>query len=333
MSSLRFETVDKIKGLLIILVIYGHISYDGSFFLAFSHIKNFIYIFHMPMFLFISGFFFRLIHNKKDLYKLFRVLILPYIIFYLTYLCALLYLTKHAASLSFSNEIHAFSDALYYLLIEPLASYWYLHTLILFSMLFSSFKLFFNRFVSERMSLFFASIAVFYAVHYLECLGVKVRVWVFFYLFLGYFTCFFLQEKFFLIIKYKTVFFISLFSVLLILNNYTVIQVLDDFILRLIFSLSLLCMFFKFLESFDLSFLRYLGKGSIVLFLLHVYPLNLVKIFKGWFLRFDSSGILFVIISISFTVFFSLATVLILDRLKLSRFLFGRGNIVHNMKV
>lgn len=333
MSSLRFDTVDKLKGFLIILVIYGHISYDGFLFDKFSLVKDFIYIFHMPLFLLVSGFFFRFIHNKSDFVKLFRFLILPYFVFYLTYLCVLLYFTKHSSSLSFSNEIHSFSDSLYYLLIEPLASYWYLHTLIVFSVLFSSFYFIFNRFASETVSLFFSFLFVLLTVYCLEFLGVKVRVWVFFYLLLGYYFSFFLQEKFFLLLKSKIFFIVSLFLVLLILNNYTIFQILDGFILRLAFSLSLLFILFTILDNFELNFLKFLGKGSIIFFLLHVYPLNLVKIFKGFTLNFDSSGILFVIISISFTVVFSLTVVFILDRLKLSKYLFGRSDVLNNMKV
>lgn len=57
----RLEEVDIQKGLLMILVVLGHSS--------FSH-KNYIYWFHMPVFFFISGFFFKT-YNKQ----------LPFIIF------------------------------------------------------------------------------------------------------------------------------------------------------------------------------------------------------------------------------------------------------------
>lgn len=49
----RNETVDLIKGFLIILVMLGHIIQGG---MQESLVRSFIYIFHMPLFFFVSGY-------------------------------------------------------------------------------------------------------------------------------------------------------------------------------------------------------------------------------------------------------------------------------------
>lgn len=58
----RIEWIDWIKGVALVLVIIGHTfrtsMYDES--MAYSYIKSFIYAFHMPLFIAISGFLFKM---------------------------------------------------------------------------------------------------------------------------------------------------------------------------------------------------------------------------------------------------------------------------------
>lgn len=89
MKGNRDKEIDALKGLAIILVVMGHI-------IAFSNLENysnnilfnFIYAFHMPLFFFISGY---LVFGRFGpttgswIYKKFRQLIIPYIIFTLFY--------------------------------------------------------------------------------------------------------------------------------------------------------------------------------------------------------------------------------------------------------
>ena len=67
---------DNLRGILILLVVFGHLlelapDYPGEFFL-----RRWIYLFHMPSFLFLAGWF-----AKFDLRRLMRGLILPYLLF------------------------------------------------------------------------------------------------------------------------------------------------------------------------------------------------------------------------------------------------------------
>ena len=62
----RFENIDFIKGVLIMLVVMGHIiqaldsNYEKNF------IYFFIYSFHMPLFMSVSGYLFCLKYNFED---------------------------------------------------------------------------------------------------------------------------------------------------------------------------------------------------------------------------------------------------------------------------
>ncbi|MBD8005690.1 acyltransferase family protein [Bacillus norwichensis] len=77
---------DNAKILLIFLVVFGHFlqSYiETSTFISFVY--KFIYTFHMPAFILISGFFAKGIYEKGYIAKITKKLILPYILFQITY--------------------------------------------------------------------------------------------------------------------------------------------------------------------------------------------------------------------------------------------------------
>ena len=74
---------DNYKAFLIILVVIGHFieltSEDNNFLIA---MKWIIFSFHMPAFVFISGYFSR---KKQDLYRMIQQLLIPYLIFEVLY--------------------------------------------------------------------------------------------------------------------------------------------------------------------------------------------------------------------------------------------------------
>lgn len=71
MASNRLEWADSLKCFLIIIVVWGHLIqyYSGLNIFWESRIWEIIYSFHMPLFIFISGYFFRNKTNWKDLFK------------------------------------------------------------------------------------------------------------------------------------------------------------------------------------------------------------------------------------------------------------------------
>lgn len=81
-ENLRIEYIDLFRGFGILLMVMGHIEFAPRF-------DHFIHAFHMPMFFFVSGYFF---NGKKEatvfMKKKIKSLLLPYIFFgtlYATY--------------------------------------------------------------------------------------------------------------------------------------------------------------------------------------------------------------------------------------------------------
>lgn len=84
----REPIIDNAKFVLIFLVVFGHVIQPFKSELAsIELLYHWIYLFHMPAFIFLSGFFAKGLGNKGYLSKLSKKLLLPYLIFHLFYTC------------------------------------------------------------------------------------------------------------------------------------------------------------------------------------------------------------------------------------------------------
>lgn len=113
---------DNAKFLLIFLVVFGHFlqSYIGSN-IFISYLYNFIYTFHMPAFILVSGYFAKGIYKKGYLAKITKKLILPYALFQIVY--AFFYYFQHADN-AFKLE-----------LFKPFWSLWFLISLFCWNLM------------------------------------------------------------------------------------------------------------------------------------------------------------------------------------------------------
>ncbi|MFB8426045.1 acyltransferase family protein [Priestia megaterium] len=83
---------DNLKAVLILLVVLGHtLSEAVNENKWVASIYMFIYLFHMPAFILVSGYFSKVIKTKKDVWKLAKKFLIPYVIFQVIYT---LYYTK-----------------------------------------------------------------------------------------------------------------------------------------------------------------------------------------------------------------------------------------------
>ena len=73
----RDETFDIIKGVCILLMIIGHCPINYV-------LKTYIYSFHMPVFFFIAGFFFKQYGLRKTVNTGIRRLLIPYFVVFLS---------------------------------------------------------------------------------------------------------------------------------------------------------------------------------------------------------------------------------------------------------
>lgn len=115
-TTTRNNYFDNIKALLIILVVLGHLMERFLNIQSFKLIYILIYSFHMPLFIFVSGYF-----ANTDNKKIVKRLIYPYIIF------QILYLLFNKYILNVADTIFTFTTP-YWLL-------WYLLSSILWSTL------------------------------------------------------------------------------------------------------------------------------------------------------------------------------------------------------
>ena len=80
MEKVRDARIDTLKGILILSVVFGHFfTHDSSDSLASEILSNFIYSFHMPLFVFVSGYF----TNNRTVVKGSLRLLETYVVFQL----------------------------------------------------------------------------------------------------------------------------------------------------------------------------------------------------------------------------------------------------------
>lgn len=67
----RIEAIDLVKGMAIILVIFGHLTFDNEI------QRTLVYSFHMPLFMILSGFCFHGTHIRQAIKKSIKRYLLP----------------------------------------------------------------------------------------------------------------------------------------------------------------------------------------------------------------------------------------------------------------
>lgn len=78
----RINKFDNLKGLAIILIVLGHMLFLTKY-NSVSLIKSFVFIFHLPIFFFIAGYFSKI--GPKEPIKAFKRILIPYILFCIIY--------------------------------------------------------------------------------------------------------------------------------------------------------------------------------------------------------------------------------------------------------
>ena len=119
----RIIELDFLRSIAIILMVMFHLVYFADRHLL---LKQFVYTFHMPIFLLISGYLCNTQKTTKDYLKSLAFLLLPYIIMESGYtiMAALLPIREHIDNLT----IEVFLNKVF---LHPIGPYWFIHTLIL----------------------------------------------------------------------------------------------------------------------------------------------------------------------------------------------------------
>lgn len=119
---MRIKEIDFTKGILILLVISFHLVYIEH---LYPYAKQVVYTFHVPAFLFISGYLMNTAKEPKAFCRPLLWLVVPYVVMESGYvvMAAVLPINEHIDNLGVTVFLNR-------LLFRPIGPYWYLHTLI-----------------------------------------------------------------------------------------------------------------------------------------------------------------------------------------------------------
>lgn len=121
--SKRINELDFLKCVLIVLMVIFHLVSFGD---RYPELKRFVYTFHMPGFLLLSGYLTNKLKESRKFLHSIRSLFVPYLIMEAGYIimASILPIREHIDSLT----IGTFFDKL---LLHPIGPYWFIHTLVI----------------------------------------------------------------------------------------------------------------------------------------------------------------------------------------------------------
>ncbi len=307
----RIKELDYLKSILILLMVAFHLVYIGD---KYPYIKQIVYTFHMPAFLIISGY---LTNVQKDIKSFMRKLLwifIPYLCLETGYV-----LMSHILPVRENVPEISSSILLHKIFIKPLGPYWYLHTLIICSLLYYlTFRYTRMKTISQVILLGLGLFAVSYwggiivlanAIYFLA--GVIIR-----------------QSK----LPFIRIFQPSLLALVPMILlccfpdnlNRGVLAGITITYLAIIISLYA----HSYLSQGIRQYSYFIGRNTLVIFLFSPLFTILCKMFLP-FLFFEPTGILFMIISVAITVSGCIVIAWSMDKLHFSRFFFGQDAILN----
>ncbi|MFQ7084025.1 MULTISPECIES: acyltransferase [Bacteroides] len=307
----RIKELDYLKSILILLMVAFHLVYIGD---KYPYIKQIVYTFHMPAFLIISGY---LTNVQKDIRSFMKKLLwifIPYLCMETGYV-----LMSHILPVRENVPEISSSILLHKIFIKPLGPYWYLHTLIICSLLYYlAFRYTRMKIISQVIILGLGLFAVSYWG------GIMV----------------FANAIYFLagvIIKQSKLPFIRIFQPsLLALVPMILLCCFPDNLNRGILAGITITYLAIIISLYAHSYLSkgisqcsyFIGRNTLVIFLFSPLFTILCKMFLS-FLFFEPTGILFMIISVAITVSGCIVIAWSMDKLHFSRFFFGQDAILN----
>jgi fucose 4-O-acetylase-like acetyltransferase len=327
----RLAEFDFIKGVMISLMVFGHISYVGTLQEEFKFINFLIYQFHMPVFLLMSGYFISCKNSFRQNLSKIKYIASLYLIFASSYVVLLYLLNSHGVATSNKVEEMTLFIFLKQIFLEPIGAYWYLHNLIIYYLLFFAARYVFPD--NHKKFLILMGIIAIVLLFYGNYVGFKYPSSVF--LFLG---TFFKIKR----IKFLQGFWLLIPFVLISISQciafdpsqiytssykYIIYQLPISLILTISIIGSLISISNKFAKSRVNSLFCFTGINSLSILLFHVYFINLFQMFEQFFINLDSSGLVYVLTVTIGSLMLSILFAWGLDLFKVNQFILG-GNTI-----
>ncbi len=308
-SQPRIEELDYLKGILILLVISFHLVYIGQ---SYPYLKQWVYTFHMPGFLLLSGYLMNIGKPKVDFLKTILWLGVPYLLLESGY-------TLMASLLPIHDHINHLTPMVFIdkLLVHPLGPYWYLHTLILCGCVYYIIG---NCTENKRLLKF--------SLMVVSCYGLSLLGFMDFSC-----ACYFLTGA--LIKQYGYLFtdvfkgsWIALIVLVLLSTDASLFHKASVYGIMIVYcAMSSMLLILRFLPQRLRQGTCFLGRNSLLLYLFSPVFTILCKYLQP-FLAFDRSALLFWMASLVICVCGSLLIGKALDLLNLSPFIFGKRKVV-----
>ncbi len=302
----RIKEIDFTKGILILLVISFHLVYFEH---QYPYAKQVVYTFHMPAFLFISGYLLNTRKAQKAFWRSIFWLAIPYAVMESGYIimASLLPINEHIDNLN----AMVFLDKL---LLHPLGPYWYLHTLVLCeAVLYCSLKI---KSLSPISQFILACLLLYIVAKMFSIMS-------------------FTSAAYFLagaVIRHTGVPIVSVFKpsilalatfIILVAQPENLSSATITGVLIVYMSMNICILFFKYSGVFIRQVLQYFGRNTMSLYLFSPMFTILCKPLAS-VLAFDPTGILFLLSSLTICVTGSLLVAIIMDKTRLSRLMFGK---------
>ena len=300
----RINEIDSIKGVFILLMVCFHLVYIEQ---MYPYCKRVVYSFHMPAFLFISGYLMNVGKSRCAFFRTILSYAIPYFVLESGYIfmAAILPINEHIEFLS----IRRFASTLF---LHPIGPYWYLQSLVLFGLIHyctSGFKrlspvsrLMLCGFIVYIVSRRFTSCSLYMAMFFFA--GALLRD--------NHipFNMFFRATPF------------SIVAIFLLANNslnlrYGTVEEIG--IVYLSISATLFLM--KLVPRILLRSIHFIGRNTLPVFMFSPLFTYCCKYLVPW-LRFDHTGLLFILISLTVCVLGSLTIAWCIDATRLSHLLF-----------
>lgn len=303
----RILELDYLKGILILLMVLFHLEPINE---VYPVLNKFVYTFHMPGFLIISGFLTNINKSKIEFFKSVLQLLIPYLIFESLYIVMLSFFSS---ILSTSNKLSSISffDYLNFICRSPSGTYWYLHTLIICMIMY--------YLVYQIMRLRnFSAFAVLIALLYVMVILTNISFSNIVYFLIG------------VILSrsgnsFKSIIQPSFWSLIPLILFYFSIENLNGNalpgVMITILMLSVLLGMFDYSSDMVKKQFVYLGRNSLSIVVFSPIFTVSTRYFSPYF-AFDHTAILFGIFSLVFVIGGCLVSMKIIDYMRVSRLIF-----------
>ena len=321
---MRNKEFDFIKGICIVLMVYGHITMIGNFKKEQMVLVELIYTFHMPLFLIISGWFANVDQDfMKIRNRLIQNLLIPYLVFISLYLIGLIGL-EYVGIKSNNSPPSSLKEFFHIIFLKPKGAYWFLHTLIILNL-----TILILRFLNLNNKIIYQIFLLSVLLIFVKIEVLKVSSLIYF--FIGIVLSISYNSR---NLKINTFHYVLFFCILL--TTYATNLYSDLYLGQILWNFCLLIIFFN-LGSYLVSrpfgvVLRWFGQNSLLVLIFHAFFMVCFKPLAFFFLNIDNSGLLYSLIVTVFVSLFSVYTGFFLDLFNISKLIFGRKEIYKSFK-